>query len=223
MRQGKRKIRTPGIRNFGGLSPDSSIQITDSGFGYWTIEVVTRSSFQYPIGYLLPFTPIGSNLPSPHRARPMADMDPIEWDVIEAVVGPPAPDLQQHVDDMTAQVADEKSFTAVKTVYDTWKSQLGAKRTLPDQGAAMLVTYLLERAGAIDLGPSSIVDRRPSSEHLEKLFSDREYTMWWIATLTGVHWVVVRYWLWEDDISLRERNFSTETMEKIRAHESEEQ
>lgn len=186
------------------------------------MEFETNLSVQLRHGRFKQLQTIGSDLPAGLRVCVMAEMDPVEWDVIEAVVGPPAPELQQYVDGVTAQFTDEGPFRTVKTVYDAWKSDQGNEPSIPDQGAAMLVTYLLERRDGIDLGRTSVIERRPSSERLRELFSEQEYTMWWIATLTGVHWVVVRYWLWEDDIALRERNFGPETMDRIREYESEE-
>jgi hypothetical protein len=45
--------------------------------------------------------------------------------------------------------------------------------------------------------------------------------MWWIAVRTGVHWVLVQYWLYEDDIPLQERNLTDETLAKVRAYRDE--
>jgi hypothetical protein len=155
----------------------------------------------------------------------MTALDPVEWSDIEAVRGRPAANLTPYVERMQDSVADDSPFVAAKTIYDTWKSELGSERSTPDQGAAFIITYLLERSGtlALDDGdegttPSVVTDRRPPPERLRQWFWEREHTMWWIAIQTGVHWSLVNYWLWEDDIPLMERNFLDETLQEIETY-----
>lgn len=64
----------------------------------------------------------------------------------------------------------------------------------------------------------SIVKRRPTNERLRELFWEQERTLWWIGILAGVHPSLVTYWFYENDIPLMERNYTEESMEKIRAH-----
>ncbi len=42
--------------------------------------------------------------------------------------------------------------------------------------------------------------------------------MWWTATRVGVHWALVQYWLYEEDIPLQERNLTNESMARVRAY-----
>lgn len=168
----------------------------------------------------------------------MGEFDPVSWDTVEAVLGAPTVEIGGYVDRLAPDVRDEEPFVAVKTVYDAWKRDLGADRTLPDQGAAFVVAYCLERDGVISLdadeersagfgaragadagvGVGSLVDRRPDRERLRELVWEREETMWWIAVRYGVHWTLVNHWLYEDDIPLMERNFGEESLARIRAH-----
>lgn len=158
----------------------------------------------------------------------MAALDPVPWDDIEAVTGPLAPGITACIDDHANQLAEKPPYDTVKTIHDALAAPDGPDSTVPDQGEIFITAYLLEQRGL--LGPAgqpassasespSITERRPNLEELEALFWERERTMWWIALRTGVHWALVRYWLAEDDIPLRERNFSAETLAEIREHQ----
>jgi hypothetical protein len=155
----------------------------------------------------------------------MADMDPVAWDDIEAATGPPsAAEVEEYVEAMRDDVAEGNAYEAVKTVYDEWKTDLGEARSLPDQGAAFVVAYLLEREGVIDLSDSpqgSLVERRPSEDRLRERFWDEEQTLWWMAVELGVHYSLVTFWLWEEDVPLAERNLSDETMRQVEAQMDE--
>lgn len=105
----------------------------------------------------------------------MSKFDPISWGTIEAVIGSPAAGVTEYVEQLSDDVSDEKPPVAVKAIYDAWKDELGDDRTIPDQGAAFVIAYLLEREGAITLEEPeqaipSITDRRPSGERLCELF-----------------------------------------------------
>lgn len=114
---------------------------------------------------------------------------------------------------MQAEVGDGDPYVAVKAIHDALSGDLGADVSVPDQGEVFLVAYLLEKRGVVAPGGGaddpfpSLVDLDADGERLEELFWERERTMWWLAVRPGVHWVLVRYWLYEDDVPLRERNF----------------
>ncbi|MFB6138041.1 MAG: hypothetical protein ABEJ42_06845 [Halobacteriaceae archaeon] len=153
----------------------------------------------------------------------MGDLDPVSWEEIAAVLGPPAPAVTAAVERHRDDLRDVPPYEAVKTVHDALAADPDGA-DVPDQGEVLLVTYLLERDGVVDLdaapetGVPSVLARRPSDERLRELSWDRERTMWWIAVRLGVHWSLVRYWLWEADVPLKERNFGPESMAKLRAH-----
>ena len=153
----------------------------------------------------------------------MDEMDPVPWDDLEAVSGPPADELSAYVEAADGTVESD-AFDAVKRVYDEWKADRGDDRSLPDQGAAFVVAYLLEREGVIDLADSpqgSLVARRPSADRLCELFWEREYTLWWMAVELGVHYSLVTVWLWEADVPLAGRNITAETKEQIEARRTQ--
>lgn len=152
----------------------------------------------------------------------MAEMDPVPWNDLEAVSGPPADELAAYVE-AADESTESDAFDAVKRVYDEWKADLGDDRSLPDQGAAFVVAYLLEREGVIDLADSpqgSLLARRPSADRLRELFWEREYTLWWMAVELGVHYSLVTVWLWEADVPLAERNLSDATKKQLEARET---
>lgn len=155
----------------------------------------------------------------------MGELDPVHWDVIEAAVGPPAPEIESFVERMRDDVRDAEPYVAVKAVHDALDEALGEDLAVAGQGEVYLVTYLLEKEGVIDPGAGaaarglpSLVDRRPDGDRLRELFWEPERTMWWLGIQLGVHWALVRYWLYEADIPLRERNFPPAAMERIRDH-----
>lgn len=154
----------------------------------------------------------------------MGDFDPVSWDAIEATIGPPAPEVTEHVEKMREEVYAEDPYDAVKAIHDALYED-DADRTVPSLGEPFVTAYLLEKAGIIAPGDGetgseyrSIVERRPDSERLRELFWERERTLWWIGLLTGVHPSLVTYWFYEDGIPLMERNYTEESLERIRAH-----
>ena len=151
----------------------------------------------------------------------MGDLDPVEWKTIEAAVGPPAEDVVAYVDRLQGDVRGEDPYVAVKTIHDAISEDLGS--SVSGQGEVFVSAYLLERRGIVEPGETtelpSLVARRPNADRLRELFWERERTMWWIAIQVGVHWALVRYWLYEADIPLQERNFTAESMAKIRAEQ----
>jgi len=154
----------------------------------------------------------------------MSEFDPVSWHEIEAVSDPPGATVREYVAQLREDVTAETPANAVKHIYDVWKREQDAAERAPEQGAAMLIAYELEREGVIaldDAAMPSLTERRPSSDRLEDLFWNREETMWWIAVRTGVHWALVQYWLYEDDIPLQERNLTDETLAKVRAYRDE--
>jgi hypothetical protein len=149
----------------------------------------------------------------------MSEFDPVPWDDIEAVSGPPAATVREYVEEMRADVRDDPPAIAVKRIYDRWKAEQPRSDRLPAQGAATIIAYELEREGVVELGPESgvpsLTERRPDADRLEALFWEEEYTMWWIGVLTGVHWALVNCWLYEERIPLQERNLTAETLAAI--------
>jgi len=152
----------------------------------------------------------------------MADMDPVPWDEVEAATGPPAAaEVEPYVEELKDELADPDppdDYEAVKMVYDAWKTDLGEERSLSDQGAAYVVTYLLERERIIDLRgrrQGTLLKRRPDPDELRERFWDDEQTLWWMAVESGVHYALVTYWLWEANVPLAERNLSDETLARV--------
>ena len=149
----------------------------------------------------------------------MGDFDPVPWDVREAAIGTPAAEIAEAVDERRADVSGDDPYHAVKTVHDSLYDA-EAERTVPSLGEPFITAYLLERRGVIDPDDDeyrSLVDRRPSTDRLEELFWERKRTLWWIGMVVGVHPSLVTYWLYEDDIPLMERNYTAESLAKIRA------
>jgi hypothetical protein len=166
----------------------------------------------------------------------MADMDPVHWDDIVAVTGQPGEAVEARVDRMADDLQDADPYQAVKAVHDALAAA-EASPGMPDQGEVFLVAYLLERDGVVDpdgeVGPDSndgpavadanagfpsVAQRRPDDDRLRELFWEPPRTMWWVAVRLGVHWALVRYWLYEADVPLRERTFTAETLAAIRDH-----
>lgn len=155
----------------------------------------------------------------------MAALDPVSWDTIEATMGAPAKELREYIEQVQDDYRDETPYDAVLSIHNSLSEDDNVDVSVPDQAEVFFVSYLLERNGIIspeeggtDGQIPSVADRRPSSDHLQELSWERERTMWWIAVRFGVHWALVRYWLYEDDIPLKERNFTADGMEKIRAY-----
>jgi len=163
----------------------------------------------------------------------MADMDPVAWDDVEAATGPPsATEVEEYVEkheaEMRREVAEHglRNYETVKAIYDEWKDDLGEERSLPDQGAAYVIAYLLERKRLADLrgrGQGTLIKRHPGRDELHERFWDEEQTLWWMAVELGVHFSLVTFWLWEADIPLAERNLSDETMRQVEAHREDEE
>jgi len=150
----------------------------------------------------------------------MADLDPVHWDDVVAVTGPPGEHVEARVDAMADDLRGRTPYEAVKAVHDSLAADPDADAGPPDQGEVFLVAYLLERDGLVDPddGPlPSVADRRPDDESLRATFWDPPRTMWWVAVRLGVHWTLVRYWLYEASVPLRERTFTPETLAEIRA------
>lgn len=152
----------------------------------------------------------------------MGTDEPVEWETIAAAMGPPADEVTRAVERYESEVTGMDPYDAVKTIHDALYDD-GAERSVPSLAEPFITAYLLEQRGVIDPNNSnsgeyrSIVDRRPSPTRLRTLFWERHRTLWWIGLLSGVHPQLVSYWLYEDDIPLMERNFTAESLEKIRA------
>lgn len=158
----------------------------------------------------------------------MAAFDPVSWETVEATIGPPAPEVTEHVEKMEEEVHDKDPYDAVKTIHDALYED-DVDRTVPSPGEPFITAYLLEKTEIItpsddDTGSEyrSIVERRPTSERLRELFWERERTLWWIGLLAGVHPSLVTYWFYENDIPLMERNYTEESMEQIRTYRKSE-
>lgn len=153
----------------------------------------------------------------------MGDRDPVSWETRAQALGDPAAEVEEYVGRLAADVRGEEPYAAVKAVHDALSEDLAdEERSVPGLGEVFITAYLLEKRGVIDPEEGSeypsLVARRPSPDRLRELFWDRERTLWWIGIVTGVHPSLVTYWLYEDDIPLMERNYTTEAMERIRAH-----
>ncbi|WP_436935168.1 hypothetical protein [Halovenus marina] len=153
----------------------------------------------------------------------MGEFDPVSWDVREAALGPPAPEVTALVEQMQDTVHEMDPYDAVKTIHDALYAD-DVERTVPSLGEPFITAYLLEQNGIIDPDDEadgaypSLVDRRPSDERLRELFWERERTLWWIGLVTGVHPSLVTYWFYEADIPLMERNYADESLEQIREY-----
>ncbi|SDQ98024.1 hypothetical protein [Natronobacterium texcoconense] len=153
----------------------------------------------------------------------MGKFDPVQWETVEEATGPPADEVTTHVERLQDEVYDADPYEAVKTIHDALYAE-DVDRTVPSLGEPFVTAYLLEKEGIITPGDDeadgeyrSLVDRRPDRDRLEELFWERERTLWWIGLLTGVHPSLVTYWCYEYDVPLMERNFSEESLERIRA------
>lgn len=154
----------------------------------------------------------------------MGDFDPVRWGTVEAALGPPAAEVTAMVERMQGEVYGEDPYDAVKTLHDALY-EADMERTVPSLGEPFITAYLLEKYGVISPDVDgdrseypSIVERRPPDKRLRELFWEREWTLWWIGIIAGVHPSLVTYWFYEADIPLMERNYTEESMEQIRAH-----
>lgn len=57
-----------------------------------------------------------------------------------------------------------------------------------------------------------MLDRRPDGETLREWFWEDEEVPWWLSVRLGVHYSLVVFWLWEDDVPLMRRNVPDETL-----------
>lgn len=154
----------------------------------------------------------------------MGAFDPVQWETVEATIGPPASEVAKHVERMQEEVYEKDPYDAVKAIHDALY-ETDMDRTVPNLGEPFITAYLLEKNGIItpekddtEREYQSLVERRPSSDRLRDLFWERERTLWWIGIVVGVHPSLVTYWCYEYDIPLMERNFTDETMEQIRSY-----
>lgn len=156
----------------------------------------------------------------------MGDRDPVSWETKVAALGSPASEIEEYVEEMRGDLQGRDPYDAVKAIHDALSEDFAeADRTVPGLGEVFVTAYLLEREGIIapdsdglESEYRSLVERRPDGERLDELFWKRERTLWWIAVLVGVHPSLASYWLYEDDIPLMERNYTDESMERIRAY-----
>lgn len=154
----------------------------------------------------------------------MGDFDPVSWDTRVAAIGPPAPEITEYIEQLNEEILGDDPYEAVKTIHDALY-EADVERTVPNPGEPFVTAYLLEQEGIISpegedsgSGYQSIVERRPTRGRLRELFWEREYTLWWIGLVTGVHPSLVTYWCYEYDIPLMERNYTDESMKQIRAY-----
>lgn len=150
----------------------------------------------------------------------MGEYDPVSWETIEAVDGPPAPEVTEIVEEMRDAVHDETPSDVVKAIHDGLYAD-ERERTVPSLAEPFITAYLLENEGVLDPNGAereyrSIVEHRPDPDRLRELFWEQERTLWWIGLLVGVHPALVTYWFYEDDIPLMERNLTDESLERIR-------
>lgn len=150
----------------------------------------------------------------------MGEFDPVPWETVEATIGPPAPEVTSHVEEMGDEVFETDPYDAVKTIHDALYAD-EVDRTVPSLGEPFITAYLLEKRGIIDPNEEgaeyrSLVERRPAPERLRELVWDRERTLWWIGLLRGVHPSLVTFWCYEADVPLMERNYTAESLERIR-------
>lgn len=149
----------------------------------------------------------------------MDAFDPVSWDTIEGVRGPPAAAVTERVEAMASEIDGEDPYVAVKAIHDALATGT-EERSVSGLADPFITAYLLEQRGVISADTAkeydSLVDRRPSTERLRELFWEEQRTLWWIGVVTGVHPSLVTYWCYEDDIPLMERNITEDTMEQIR-------
>lgn len=154
----------------------------------------------------------------------MGDFDPVSWDTREAAIGPPAPEITENVERLKGEIYGNDPYEAVKTIHDVLYEE-DVERTVPNPGEPFITAYLLEKEGIISPDKEnseseyqSIVGRRPSRERLREFFWEQKYTLWWIGLVTGVHPSLVTFWFYEYDIPLMERNYTEESMKRIREY-----
>lgn len=155
----------------------------------------------------------------------MAAHDPVPWAVYEDALGAPATEVERVVERVVVDHAadpelDADPYDIVKSVHDTLDADFDPdERSVPGLGDPFVAAYLLEKHGVVAVGADSafvsLVDRRPSDDRLHELFWNREYTLWWIGVLTGVHAALVTYWCYEANVPLMERNLSAESLAAV--------
>lgn len=160
----------------------------------------------------------------------MDKRDPVDWDSIEKAVGRSARACEEVFENHHEEIEEGSTVQEAVWHLDTiWKSKPEDERSVPDQGAAYLFAYLLEKEGIVSynlnesetsIEPKSLVDRKPDAETLRKLFWEDELVLWQIAVEYGVHYSLVTYWFWEEDVPLMRWNITQERLEKIDAMQS---
>jgi hypothetical protein len=83
--------------------------------------------------------------------------------------------------------------------------------------------YLLEEKEIVALNgdvtspdePASLVERKPDSETIEKLYFNRRIGMGEIAFRFNVHQLVVILWMYEEDIPMRRGDWDEKTRKRI--------
>lgn len=150
----------------------------------------------------------------------MGAFDPVPWDEVEATVGPPAAEITTIIEKRGEDVADLPPYDAVKTLHDALDHS-DLERSVSSGGEPFITAYLLERENLIDpdgeqTAYRSLVERRPDESWLREQFWERERTLWWIGVLCGVHHSLVTFWCFEYDIPLMERNYTKESLSRIK-------
>ncbi|GAA0245727.1 hypothetical protein ACFFQF_04920 [Haladaptatus pallidirubidus] len=145
----------------------------------------------------------------------MDDFSPVQWDDIDRACDRTFYDCPEAFETHRDEFEDGW-WPGIKRAYDKWKTEYKRDGD-PDQGATYLLAYLAELDEIATVpGDRSLLDRRPDEETLRTWSWDENQTMWAIAIRTGTHFAVVKYWLREDDIPLKWRNFGEESKARLR-------
>lgn len=142
------------------------------------------------------------------------DLSPVSWDEIEAVQETTSVQCLSIFEKNCDELSSRDFQTAVDTLYNDWKRGYGADRG-PDQGAAYVFAYLLEKHEIATPERFSVAERKPAPDDLEELFWNEGALSWWIAMIYGVHYSLIMFWMREEKIPLMRRNLSDELLEQI--------
>ena len=150
---------------------------------------------------------------------------PVDWATLEAAGVRPEPTcralFERHRD---ALEEFGTRYEAVEYLKRVATDELDASERPPDQGLVYVLAYLVEREGVApqtEESPGalgvSLLERRPDPGAMERRFWDDERMFWWLAVEYGVHYSLVVYWFWEEDVPLMRWNIPEERWPAIDA------
>lgn len=146
----------------------------------------------------------------------------VDWDTIEkAGVFDDIENRETLFKDSQGQISEKNAWVDSLRFL---KSQYESEYSSPDQGDTYTFMYLLEAEGFADLTEessegTSISERKPSAEELESDYwtdgNKTELDLQEMAIKYGVHEELIKYWLREESVFLKKKEFSEPVRNRI--------